>query len=237
MAKASHLPHFSELEKAGSPSSMGNEMNDKKISDLCHVYADVLSRQGNSSASYARWPEATRRANDFVWLDADRGPEQLFMKEGSSISFKPSDAAYEQIHKMFGTLELNPYERELVYGYPYVVGKIGDRKIRGPLLSAPVKIRADGSRIIIEVGTEPLRFNMLPFKTDGDSDAVEEALKRVLNATPVLPLTVNAFQTFIDVLQREIPTLRIDAQLDGRIGNQPSTAPNEKGLKLIDAAA
>ena len=216
---------------------MSHEMNDKKISDLCRVYADVLSRQGNSSSSYARWSETTRKVNDFVWLDADRGPEQLFTKEGSSISFKPSDIAYEQIHKMFGTLELNPYERELVYGYPYVIGKIGDRKIRGPLLSAPVKIRADGSRIVIEAGTEPLRFNMLPFKTEGDSDAVEEALKRVLNATPVLPLTSAALQTFMDVVQREIPTLRIEAQLDGRIGKHPSTAPSERGLQLIDAAA
>ena len=38
------------------------------------------------------------------------------------------------------TSTLNPYEREVLYGYPFVVGRKDGKGIRGPLLTIPAAI-------------------------------------------------------------------------------------------------
>ena len=212
-------------------------VSDKKLSDLCRVYADVLSRQGNASSAYSLWSESTRRGNEFVWLEHSAGTEVLLSKEGASLVYRPGDPSFEQVHQMFGTCELNPYERELNYGYPYVIGRVGTKKIRGPLLSMVVHIEGDGNKLIVRAGDGPIRFNLLPFRQEGDSDAVQDALRRVIDATPAFPLSSATLNAFVDVLRREVPGLQVDAELDGRLGDQPVAAASRSGLKLIDAAA
>ncbi len=59
------------------------------------------------------------------------------MFAGRDIRIDPSNSAHESINKMMATIELNPYERELLYGYPYIVGQIDDIPIRAPLLTIP----------------------------------------------------------------------------------------------------
>ena len=51
---------------------------------------------------------------------------------------------HPNIQKMMATMELNPYERELQYGYPYVIGKLGGTTFRAPLLTVPVGISHRG---------------------------------------------------------------------------------------------
>ena len=56
----------------------------------------------------------------------------------------PGDPIHDQLNKMMATIELNPYERELLYGYPYVIGQLEGIAIRAPLLTIPISITANG---------------------------------------------------------------------------------------------
>src|SRR5579863_10034922 len=101
---------------------------------LCRTYADLLRRQRTGSTQFAKWTRATRREHEFVWLGGALRKEQL-MSGAKTLSVAPSDPLYDSLHKMYGTATLNPYEREILYGFPFVLGRLGTTTIRGPLLT------------------------------------------------------------------------------------------------------
>jgi len=121
----------------------------------------------------------------------------------------------KSIHKMYGTAKLDPYEREILYGFSYVIGRRKGKTVRGPLLTLAVEIEAVGIELRVVAADEVVRFNSLPFRTDIDTDAHDQALARAMEATPALPLTQAALQAFIGVLVRELPSLTMSARLDG----------------------
>lgn len=73
---------------------------------------------------------------------------------------------------------LNPYEREVLYGYPFVIGRRGGKGIRGPLLTLPASIVPYSSGFSVEGDDEFLRFNALPFKTEDSPASLELAIAR-----------------------------------------------------------
>ncbi len=111
------------------------------------------------------------------------------MSSAKEVRVTSQDPLYESIQKMMATIELNPYERELLYGYPYVIGRVEGTSIRAPLLSIPIVIRPEGATLVIKPNEEILRFNSLPFRSDLDSAAHEQALDRLIDATPRFPLS------------------------------------------------
>jgi very-short-patch-repair endonuclease len=140
------------------------------------------------------------------------------------------------INKMMATIELNPYERELLYGYPYLVGYVQDVPIRAPLLTIPVTISAQGGTLTIKPHEELLRFNSLPFRSEADSAAHELALARLIDATPEFPLSQAALRQFCETVSREM-NVEIRGALDGRLDAQPSQPRSEMKLAIIDNAA
>ena len=118
------------------------------------------------------------------------------MFAGSDMRIDPSNPAHESINKMMATIELNPYERELLYGYPYIVGQIDGIPIRAPLLTIPVTITADGGTLIIHPNEEIVRFNSLPFRSEFETSAQELALARLIESAPEFPLSSSTLRTF-----------------------------------------
>ena len=77
---------------------------------------------------------------------------------------------------------------------------------RGPLLTLAVEIEAVGDHLEVRAADEVLRFNSLPFRTEGETDARNAALARVLEQTPALPLTNDSLRAFVGVLSRSFPS-------------------------------
>jgi very-short-patch-repair endonuclease len=204
---------------------------------LCQTFADVLKRQRTAATPLARWTDATRRAHEFVWLGGVFETEQLMLGGAERLSFAPDDPLFDAVHKMYGTAKLNPYEREVLYGFPYVVGRQRDKKVRGPLLTLAVEIEAVGPRLELRAADEIVRFNSLPFRSDKDTDAHERALARVQEQTPSFPLTVRALQEFVGVVTRELPDLGNEARLDGSLGRVPAEPGKGERIWMIDQAA
>ena len=91
---------------------------------LCRTYADLLRRQQTAASPFAQWSRATRREHEFVWLGGFLARVPL-MGPDAAFSAAPGDELYDAVHKMYGTASLNPYEREVLLGFPYVIGRVG----------------------------------------------------------------------------------------------------------------
>jgi len=217
----------------GGGPSLGREFR----AALCSTYADLLGRQRTATTPFAQWSHATRRAHEFVWLGGAFDWERLLLNAGGQLVFRPGEPLYDEVHKMHGTARLNPYERELLYGYPYVIGRTRDRTIRGPLLTLAVEIIAEGDHLQVQPADDLVRFNSLPFRVEGDTEAHNGALNRILDQTPALPLTADALSGFVDVVVRELPDLIIDAVLDGSLKAPPAEPRSLTPLRVIDQAA
>ena len=158
------------------------------------------------------------------------------MSSGKEIRIGPNDPIYGPLRKMMATIELNPYERELLYGFPYVVGHIEGKAIRAPLLTIPISIRPDAEAIVIQPNEETVRFNSLPFRSDLDSAAHEQALDRLIDATPHFPLTSAELVHFCGSVAREME-VDIEATLDGSLTRPPVQPRTAMRLRIIDSAA
>ncbi len=199
---------------------------------LAKAYATLVKRQ-RSSTAFVRWTAPRRRQHDFVWLDP--GQETLFTS-GRELAVKRTSPVYESINGMMSAIELNPYERELYYGYPCLYGFVDGVAIRAPIFAMPVSIIADGSSLIIAELEDVLRFNSLPFRTEHDSAAKDQALARLIDSTPALPLTLAALRVFCENLARDLG-VQNDAQLDGSLLPPPAEPKTATPLRTIDAAA
>lgn len=206
------------------------------LAALCHTYADLLRRQRTAATPFARWSKATRRAHEFVWLGGRFESEPLLLHR-ESLTFGPTDPLYEAVHKMYGTAKLNPYEREILYGFPYVIGRVKGKPVRGPLLTLSIEITPQGDHLSVQPADEVVRFNSLPFRTDVDTESRDQALARIIEATPALPLSPDAVRDFASIVSRELPHVEIRAQLTGTLVDPPSEPKSGEFLAVIDQAA
>jgi hypothetical protein len=74
---------------------------------------------------------------------------------------------------MHATASLNPYEREELYGYPYLVGRLDGDIIRGPLLTLAVGIESQDDGYGVRAVDDVVHLNALPFRAQGDLEAQE----------------------------------------------------------------
>jgi hypothetical protein len=138
---------------------------------------------------------------------------------------------------MAATVELNPYEREIQYGYPYVIGRWDKQPVRGPLFTLPVSIRSSGRDFVVAADDDVVRFNSLPYRTQFDSAANDLALAHLIDATPSFPLSQADLSRFMDAFSRELPTVELRAALDGRLGAPPEMPRSGSWLAVVDSAA
>jgi len=204
---------------------------------LCRTYADLLRRQRTAATPFAHWSDDTRRAHEFVWLGGTFDRERTMLGPSTPLVFSPGHPLYDAVHKMYGTARLNPYEREILYGYPYIVGSPLDKVVRGPLLTLPVEITATGDHLEVRPADEVVRFNSLPFRTERDTEAHNESLARILEQTPALPLTAESLKAFLAIVAREMPGLHLEAAADGSLTSPPTKPRRGEPLRLVDQAA
>src|SRR5439155_12113139 len=144
---------------------------------------------------------------------------------------------FDAVQKMHATTTLNPYEREILYGYPYVIGRHEGDSIRGPLLTMPVRVESAGDGFTVHPADDVVRFNSLPFPVDADTAAHSLAVARVLEATPGFPLGARGLADFLQAIMREFRVEKRDALLNGRLVAPPQEPRTEDGLWLVDQAA
>src|SRR5277367_6905733 len=135
------------IDETGPDDPGSPQLQPGLVEELTAAYAAFLKQQRSTSAAYVRWTPSHSRAHEFAWLDA--GQEMLLMG-GGDVVIAPSSPIYKSVQKMMATIELNPYERELRYGYPYVIGQLSEKRaIRAPLLSIAIGIAPDRDRLVI----------------------------------------------------------------------------------------
>ncbi|MCL6537590.1 MAG: AAA family ATPase [Acidothermus sp.] len=203
---------------------------------LLQAYSEILSRQQYTITALSKWPsERSRRAPDFAWIGDDISSEQLFMGTGQAI-IKSSHDAFADVRRMCATLEVNPYDRELLYGYPCVIGRTGDGIIRGPLLFTSISVQPMRRDLCLELADTQLRFNPYLFDRGGDPELQSHRLAELVREVPELPLTPEKLRDFVSVLRREIPELEVAADLGGAFTSPPDRPTAETPLTLIDQA-
>ena len=205
---------------------------------LCRVYADVLRRQRTASSALVSWHDESQRGHEFTWVGEATNRETLITK-GASLRFSPNSPNYESIRKMHATTELNPYEREVLYGYPYLIGRVGDRTIRAPILMIPVAIGVDGEDFTVTATEDVLRFNSLPYRSESNTDARALALQSLIATTPGFPASAQTIKNFVNSITRDIAGVNIEGVFNGTLG-PPPTRPHARAkekLALVDQAA
>jgi very-short-patch-repair endonuclease len=203
------------------------------LEGLTSAYATLVKRQRTASAAFVRWSSSHQRAHEFTWLEPG---DEVLVSRGNEIRIPPSSPIHDSIQKMMATIELNPYERELLYGYPYIVGQAGDVPIRAPVLTVPITIRTEGGTLIISASDENVRFNSLPFRSELDSAAHELALARLIEATPEFPVENEALRSYCQSLAREMK-VAVNGKLDSTIGPVPVQPRRATSLGIVDSAA
>src|SRR5271157_4411310 len=220
-------------QQANVETSVSPEVQPGLVEALTSAYATLLKRQRTASAAYVRWTAAHSRAHEFAWYE---GEQETLLTKVSNIAIEADSPIHSSIQKMMATMELNPYERELQYGYPYVVGQSNGKTFRAPLLTMPIAITPDGGKLMISATEDVARFNSLPFRTDLDTGAQELALERLIEGTPELPLTAEALRGLCETVAREL-RVRDLARLDGGLHAAPTQPKSQMDRKIIDNAA
>ena len=200
---------------------------------LCRAYADLLRRQRTASAAFVRWNEPGRRAHEFAWV----GPGmEAVLTGGRDLRVTRDEPLHAELARLRASVELNPYERELRYGYPYVVGRSDGQVVRAPLLTVAVELAPDGTALAISPAADVARFNSLPFRTAGSDAARDAVLARLIDDTPAFPVTREALDAFAQAVERDLGVERAGA-LDGTVAEPPARPEAGEGLRLVDAAA
>ena len=203
---------------------------------LCRTYAELLRRQRTAMTPFARWSKVTSRAHEFVWVGGAEKIEVLMAGRGPLVIRRDSPL-FDSVRRMHATLALNPYEREVLYGYPFVIGRIEGHTIRGPLLTLAVRIEAEQDRFFIHAADEVVRFNALPFQNDSQTEAGTKGIDRVVEATPPFPVESDALRAFVTVVARELHCDDSGATLEGRLSNPPQEPRARLSATVIDQAA
>lgn len=223
------------MSDAPIPSQQG--VPPELLSSLSRTYADLLRRQRTAASPLVSWLKTTSRSHEFTWLGGHERVEQLLGK-GGSLRIRPSSIILPSVARMFATTQLNPYEREILYGYPYVIGRRAGKTIRAPLLTAPVSLEPGGGGFLVALTDDVVRFNSLPFRATDEAPFHEQAVARLIEATPALPLTPESLRSFVEALHRELPEVRVEAaRLDGSLDDPPVEPNSGDWLSVIDQAA
>ncbi len=214
-------------------------LKDGLLAALARVYGDILRRQGRTTTPFVRWSKVTKRAHEFTWLGGVETREVLLHGRGP-LRIRRNSPLFEVVQKMHATATLNPYEREVLYGYPYVIGRREGETVRGPLLTLAVEIDVEGDGFAARVADDVVHVNALPFKAEGDPEEHEKKIGRVLALTPPLPLEGDSLERLVEALTREFRYVqRGDAALDGRLVAPPEEPRGaaDLGMWLVDQAA
>jgi hypothetical protein len=203
------------------------------VEALATTYAALIKRQRTASSAFVRWSTANRRAHEFAWIEGGR---ESLMTGGRELQIRSDSPIHDQLNKMMAAIELNPYERELLYGYPYIIGQREGVAIRAPLLTIPISITAQGGVLFVRAEEDLLRFNSLPFRSDFETAAHELALARLIERTPEYPLRLDDLRRFGDALSREMKT-KSTGRLDGLLGSAPTQPRGTMDLAIVDNAA
>lgn len=163
---------------ASQPAVMAGDLRRR----LFKAYAELLRRQRAASTALVRWSRRTSRAYDFAWLES--GTEEKLMRNGSDLYIDQRSTPFPAVQRMYATARLNPHERDVLYGYPYVIGRQAGKSIRAPLLTLAVTIEPRGDSFVVRPADDVARFNTLPFRADEEAPAHEQAISRVIEATP-----------------------------------------------------
>ena len=206
------------------------------VGPLCSAYAELLRRQGHTASAFVRWGQTTGRSHAFAWLGGSVERETVLFR-GEPQIVRAGMPIFDDLQKMRTTATLNPYERELMLGYPYVIGRREGETIRGPVLIMPIRLEGEGGELQIVAADEVVRFNSLPFRGDTDTEARELSIRRVIDATPSLPLGNADFLRFVDILVHALGIARANAHLDGSLTPPPTMPTRGDGLWLVDQAA
>ena len=88
---------------------------------------------------------------------------------------------FDTVKRMHTTVTLDPYEREVLYGYPFVIGRRDGNSIQGTPANHPVERGTEETVSALQAMTRPSASNALPFQVDSQEkpELLQPARKRV----------------------------------------------------------
>ena len=219
---------------AGKPTAKGLAGHQPLIQNVLQAYREFLLHQGSAAFALVRWGRATRSL-DFAWLGPVETEETLILR-GEPLKVPRDSPLFETVKKMHTTVTLNPYEREVLYGFPFVIGRRDGKSIRAPLLTIPLSVVAAGDGFSLSGNDDALRFNALPFRVDGQ-ETLDLALGRLARETPDWPADLQSIRDFLVVFEREFTEVKGIDLLDATLGPPPSEPTAGEFLRLEQQAA
>ena len=178
--------------------------------------------------------ERARPPRARVRLAAGPGMEAV-LTGGRDLRVTRDEPLHAELARLRASVELNPYERELRYGYPYVVGRLDGQVVRAPLLRSPWSWSRTARRSRSPRPTTSrasTRCPSAPASADAARDAV---LARLIDDTPAFPVTREA----LDALRARRSSATSASSAAGRSTapspSRPRVPSSGEGLRLIDA--
>ena len=152
--------------------------------------------------------------------------------------------AFQRLRDLYQKHLLNPYEREFLYGYPFVVGQTSSgRRICAPLFTVPCTLEYDLStgEMRVRLTSDELQFNSYVWaQVVGEKDL--EFLERTLLTAgyPSLPLTDHDMGGFLNRLSNAAPVVKSPSMWEwtlDRLAVPPLSVIPETTLNVTPCAA
>lgn len=149
--------------------------------------------------------------NKWVFLDGD---EVLFTKYDTPLILS-GDNPY--LTELMIQAEVSQKEKQLLYGFLFLVGKNGRAKKNNefltPLLYSPCKIERNGKNLSISIQDETLSLNtgaLSQLMKKDDEEEIDAMLQGLIDVVPELPINEEKLEIFLSTLKSLIPDVEIE---------------------------
>lgn len=226
--------YYLEALKASKASSLGWAVNILKGRTHAFVDMALLTNSELLMTDYdgevslqppTRLPEVEITVTEEAEKEADIDPDR--------------EHAFARLRELAQKHALNPFDREFLYGYPFVVGTVNDKPICAPPFTVPCLVEYDLNKRTLTIRrlTDEMEFNMRLW-SHVLSESKQQILRQVLqDGIPELPLDNGQLLAFLrrlsNALDLQVPLEHRNFQLQ-RLPN-PRELPNR--LHVVSCAA
>ena len=162
------------------------------------------------------------QSSTFRNLKGDKDNKWVFL-EGAETLFTNFDAPLivdgdnPYLTELMIQAEVSQKEKQLLYGYLFLVGKNGRAKKNNefltPLLYSPCKIEREGKQLSISIQEDTLSLNtgaLSQLMKKDDEEEIDAMLQGLIDVVPELPLNEDKLDIFLSTLKSLIPDVEIE---------------------------
>ena len=192
------------------PKAVNKVMNGNFIKRISQYLHDCIREEVQSSTFRNLKGD---KDNKWVFLE---GAETLFTKFDTPLIVN-GDNPY--LTELMIQAEVSQKEKQLLYGYLFLVGKNGRAKKNNefltPLLYSPCRIEREGKNLSITIQEDTLSLNtgaLSQLMKKDDEEEIDAMLQGLIDVVPELPLCEEKLEIFLSTLKSLIPDVEIETE-------------------------